>query len=151
MEAPPLAGAQGREQLELSPLSLLPRPGEGAPARAGQLDPVPAPIRGIRPPGEELSPLHLVENGDEVAGMDAKRARQAPLVRRPLCVEVMQNRELRPPEPARAQAPAHPPGGGAREAKDQQAAAGVEGGLAGCGVRRGGPGGGTTHVDSYIS
>jgi hypothetical protein len=80
----------------------------------------------------------LVQEGDQVAGLDPKREGKITLRDRTLRVEVVQNRELGPSQPALAEAAAQAPGGGAGEAKDQEAEPGDERCVSCLGLRLGG-------------
>jgi hypothetical protein len=108
-----LAVAERPEHLALGAPRSLAGSLHGAPSPPRQLDAVTAPVRRIRQAGQKTPLLELVEQGHQVARLDPKRERQLALGDRPLRVEVVENCELGPPQPAVAEAAAEPPGGGA--------------------------------------
>jgi hypothetical protein len=78
-------------------------------------------IPGIGRTLKETAPLELVEQADDVGGLDAKRQRQVPLRRRALRLEVMEEAELRPPQSALGETAAEAPRRGSRQSKDEEA------------------------------
>ena len=130
----PVALAERTEQLMLRPPGRLAGSPHGPPALRGQLDKVPAPVGRVGSAAQEPALLELIEERHEIARLDAQRHRQVSLGDRPLRVEVVQDGELRPPQPALAEAPAEPPCGGPRQAEDQEPDAGIEGRVSGFGL-----------------
>src|SRR5262249_1962342 len=69
-----------------------------------QLDAVTSSVGRIRGAGQKPPVLELVQQSDQVAGLDPKREGQVTLRDRTLRVEVVQNRELGPSQPALVEA-----------------------------------------------
>jgi hypothetical protein len=67
-------------------------------------------IGGVRPSPEQVAPLELIEQRDEVARLNPQRRCQVALGGRPLRVEVVEHGELRPAQPALAKTAPQAPG-----------------------------------------
>ena len=122
MKLAALACREGGEQVCLGRPRRLRCPCESSASAGSQLNAVSAPIRGIRRTMQEAAPLKLVQERDDVGGLDPKRRRKLALGAGALSVEVMQNRELGPPQAALGEAPTEAPRCSAREPQDQEAA-----------------------------
>jgi len=121
-----LAIAEWPEQLVLGAPGRLARSLHCPPPVRRQLDAVTSSVGRIRGAGQKPPVLELVQEGDQVAGLDPKLEGQVTLRDRTLRVQMVQNRELGPSQPALAEAAAQAPGGGAGEAKDQDSEPGDE-------------------------
>lgn len=86
-----------------------------------------AAIRRIGRALEEDAALELIKERHDVRGLDAKRERELALRHRPLRLEVVKDRELRPSQTALGEAAAQAPGRGSGESEDQEAASRAQG------------------------
>jgi hypothetical protein len=110
MELPALGPAQRPEQVGLGAPGRHASPLDGSPAVNGQLHAMAAPVRRIRRPRQKVALLELIEQGDQVARLDPQRLRQIALGDGPLRIEMVEDRELGPPQAAIAKASPKPPG-----------------------------------------
>jgi hypothetical protein len=131
----PLGCRQRRQHLGLGAFGCPLRLGEPADAVIGQLEQVAAAIVGIAATDQRAVGLELVDQGDEVAGMDPQRAPERLLRHRTGLVELVQDRELGSPQPDRRQGIPEALARGTREPEEEHPATRLR-------CRPGGSGGG---------